>query len=487
MYKLLILQWKEKIRSSFWQKSLILNIILGILSIFLLFYCLALGYFADVIIGKMYQGCNEVVVFTGFLFYYFAIDLIARFLLQQPPIVSIKPYLTLPIKKSLLLNYPLIKSVTSIFNVIPLLLFLPFFVKVICVTYPPLFCLTWIISVLSLIVTNNYLNFSLKKYFSERPYLILLLLALVGIIIYLEIIKVVSISGYFYSVILQLANIPFLFMLPVAVAVLAYSLAYFLLKKNSYIEDKISGKRSQSDRLSFLNRFGVLGNLVRIEVKMILRNKRPKSLLILSVVFLAYGFIFYQKAFLNRPDMLLLAGFIITAMFSLNYGQYLFAWESSYFDSYRANRISIKDYIKSKYLFIGMACILQFIITLPYALISYKIGFINGALLLYNIGISSIVLLFFATFNASYIDLGKSQFMNYQGMGINQFLSIIPIMCFPLLVYILFKYLGIPQFSFYALAIIGLLGILFNKYLLQIIANQFVRRKYKMAMNFKQK
>lgn len=487
MYKLLIHQWKEKIRSPFWQKSIILNIVLGILGLYLMLNILAIGFFADKIIHSIYKDSDVVKVFTGLLFYYYAFDLIFRFLFQQLPTLSVQPYLTLPVKKSTLLNYPLLKTVPDFFNVVALLLILPFFVKVICVTQTLLFCLTWIIIVFSLIATNNFLNFSLKKYFSKRPLLILLLLVFVGSFLYLDITKVVSFSGFYSSGLLYLSNTPFLVILPVAVAVFAYLLAYFLLKRNFYIEDTQSHQRSNSGSFLFLNRFGETGNLMRVEVKMILRNKRPKSLLYISLLFLAYGFIFYRKENLDNYLILTFIGLVLTSMFAINYGQYMFSWESSFFDSYMSNKIEQFKYLKSKYLFFSISSLIMFILTLPYAFISYKIGLINAALLLYNMGISSIVMMFFCTYNTSRIDLGKSQFMNYQGTGITQFLVIIPIMGFPVLVYLGFKYLGIPEYNYYALGIIGATGIVFNKYLIQLVANQFVKRKYKMAVGFRQK
>jgi len=487
MYKLLIHQWKEKIRSPFWQKSIILNIVLGILGLYIMLNILAIGFYADKIIHSIYKDSDVVKVFTGLLFYYYAFDLVFRFLFQQLPTLSIQPYLTLPVKRSLLLHYPLLKTVPDFFNVVALLLILPFFIKVICATQTLLFCLTWIISVFSFIATNNFLNFSLKKYFSKRPLLILLLLVFVGSFLYLDIAKVISFSGFYSSALLYLANTPVLVILPVASAIFAYMLAYFLLKRNSYIEDTQSQQRSNSGSFLFLNRFGETGNLIRVEVKMILRNKRPKSLMYVSLLFLSYGFLFYRKENLDNYLILTFIGLVMTSMFAINYGQFMFSWESSFFDSYMSNKIENLTYLKSKYFFFSISSLLMFILTLPYALISYKISLINAALLLYNIGISSIVMMFFCTFNTSRIDLGKSQFMNYQGTGITQFLVIIPIMGFPVLVYLAFNYLGIPQYNYYALGIIGVTGIAFNKYLIQMVANQFVKRKYKMAVGFRQK
>ena len=486
MIELLIHQWKEKIRSPFWQKSIWLNIVLGILGVYLMLNIVFIGFFADFILLKIFPDTDVVQSFTRILFYYFSFDLIFRFFAQQIPTLSIQPYLTLPVPKSKLLHYPLIKSISSFVNVLALLLILPFFVKVVCATYPPRFCLYWIFTVLSLIATNNFLNFSLKKYFSKQPLFILFLLAIIGLIIYLDINKTLSISEYFSKALQTISEKPFLFVIPFILAAISYYLGYNLLKKNAWIEDTQTNQRANTASLSFLSRYGEAGNLMGTEIKMILRNKRPKSLLYVSLIFFAYGFMFYQEKNIENYVILIFTGFFLTSIFAIQYGQFSFSWESSFFDSYMANKISPINYIRSKYLFFALTSLIGFVVTLPYALISYKIGFINAAMLLYNIGISSVVLLFICTWNTSRIDLGRSQFMNYQGTGVTQFLSIIPIAGFPVIVYLLFKYFGAPEYSIYALGLIGLIAIVFNKYLLQLLTRQFVKRRYKMALGFRQ-
>jgi len=306
------------------------------------------------------------------------------------------------------------------------------------------------------------------------------------LIIYLDINKTLSISEYFSKALQTISEKPFLFVIPFILAAISYYLGYNLLKKNAWIEDTQTNQRANTASLSFLTRYGEAGNLMGTEIKMILRNKRPKSLLYVSLIFFAYGFMFYQEKNIENYVILIFTGFFLTSIFAIQYGQFSFSWESSFFDSYMANKISPINYIRSKYLFFALTSLIGFVVTLPYALISYKIGFINAAMLLYNIGISSVVLLFICTWNTSRIDLGRSQFMNYQGTGVTQFLSIIPIAGFPVIVYLLFKYFGAPEYSIYALGLIGLIAIVFNKYLLQLLTRQFVKRRYKMALGFRQ-
>lgn len=486
MLRLLRHQWKEKIRSPFWQKNIWLNILIVILGIYLLMNIIFIGFEADVILKKIFGNANIIEIFTGILFYYFAIDLIVRFLFQQLPTLSIQPYLPLPIKKSTLLHYPLLKSVSNVINLIALLLIVPFFIKVICVANTPSFCLAWIITVISLIVTNNFLNYSLKKYFSKHPLLIMSLLAIVGMLVYLDITRTISCSRYFTTAALYIARSQWLIAIPVTVSVLSYYLAYYLLRKNAYIEERRKNVRTNSGNFSFLSGFGEAGLLMRIEIKMILRNQRPKSLLYISLVYLLQGFIFYQQRYLDNYFILIFIGIFMTSAFPIMYSQYSFSWESSFFDSYMVNKIVPFNYIRSKYLFFAIVSIIGFIVTLPYALINTKIAFINAAMLFYNIGITSIIILFLSTYNSSRIDLGKSQFMNYQGTGIVQFVTVIPIIGFPLLVQLLFHYVGLSQYGIYVIGLIGLIAIAFSKYLVQIITNQFIKKRHVMVLDFRQ-
>ncbi len=486
-YQLFNHQWKEKFRSTFWQKNILLNILLGFMAVYLMLNIVAISLFADKILLHIYKGCDVVQSFTRLLFYYFSIDLIVRFLMQELPTLSIQPYLTLPIKKSQLLHYPLLRSITSFFNVFAFLLIFPFFIKNICFSFSFPFCIVWIITMLSLIGANNFLNFTIKKNFAKRPFVALLFICVLGLVLYLDFAKIFSVSKYFITVVFFMTRNIYLILFPVFLFALSYYIAYDFLKRNAYIEDAQQGTKRNLMGLSFFDKYGEIGQLISLEIKMVLRNKRPKSLLIIGCVFFLYGFIFYKKENMGNDLILSMAGLLLPSMFSLNYGQLVFSWESSYFDSIMTNRISISNYIKSKYVFYIIASVFAYLLILPYGFINYKIALINTAFFFFNIGITSMIVLYGSTFNTSYIDVGKSQLMNYQGTGAKQYIVVIPVMGIPFLIYLLFKTFGAFDFYYYTIAIIGITGIILNKYLLQIIESQFLKRKYKMALGFRQK
>ncbi len=487
MVELFIHQWKEKIRSPFWQKSIVLNIVLGIMGLYLALNVVFLSLLADKILIQVYPDRDTLEAFTGWLFYYFSADLILRFLFQQLPTLSIQPYLTLPIKKNRLLHYVVLKSLPGFFNLLAVLLIVPFFVKNVVMTQPAAFSIGWVIAILSLICINNFLNFTLKKRFSQKPVVTLVVLAALGLLIYLDVDQIFSSSTHFSSFIHQQAQRPYGFILPVALVGLTYLLAHRYLKKNAYLEDSTSKTNKTSTTLNFLGQYGDIGHLIGVELKLITRNKRPKSLLVVCCIFFLYGFMFYKKENLDNYIILSFMGLLLPSIFSLNYGQYLFSWESSYFDRILVSDITAYTYLKSKHVLLTLSGIAGYFIVLPFAFISYRIAFINAAFLLFNIGITYMIQLFFSTYNTSYIDLGKGQFMNYQGTGFTQFLVIIPIMGVPYLIYNLHELLGAVGYYFYTIAIIGTIGIIFNKTLLEMMVRLFLKRKYKMALGFRQK
>ena len=214
-------------------------------------------------------------VFTGLLFYYFAFDLVMRFLMQQAPVLSIMPYLSLPIRKRTLLHYPLIKTIPGFFNIAALVLLLPFYFKVICHVKPMGFTVAWLLTVLSLLITNNFLGFSLKKYLVKRPLIIIGLFALFITVFYFDLKGSLPVSDYFVRAFSFITATPLLVIFPVIIAFLAYSLAYLLLKRNSYMEEEGATSRRISSNFSFLSKYGETGSLMRMDLKMIFRNKRP--------------------------------------------------------------------------------------------------------------------------------------------------------------------------------------------------------------------
>jgi len=102
-------------------------------------------------------------------------------------------------------------------------------------------------------------------------------------------------------------------------------------------------------------------------------------------------------------------------------------------------------------------------------------------------GVTSFLYILFGLFSRSRIDLGKSQFMNYEGSGAVQWLSVIPVMGLPLLIYWICSLTGNTNAAYIILMAMGVIGMIFHEHILIMLVKLFYKNKYKMAVAFRNK
>ncbi|WP_210462624.1 DUF5687 family protein [Rufibacter roseolus] len=486
-------QWKEATRSSVWQKNLAVNLVLGFFMLLLLLYVVVLSAFMDVIIEKAWPDKDPVAVINGALLYYFLFDLAFRFFMQELPVLGIQPYLHLPVGKGKLVHFVLWKSITSFFNYMSLLLFIPFALKVLPEVYGLGGAWMWVLGLFLITLINNFLTLYFKRQLVEKPLVTFgFLLAIVALatLDYLNLISVGAASGSFFR---ALGQNPVWVLVPVALLVAVYLLNYRFLIAHTYPEEMRISKQSKvgtSAEIGFLQRFGELGTLIGLELKLIMRHKRPKSTTMMSVLFLAYGFIFYtQEMYTKGFAMLIFPGIFMTGFMMLSYGQFVPGWQSAHFDALLTKRLSPYTFYLGKFWMFVPACTIAYLVTLLYGLMpgsGGKIMLINTACFLYNIGVNTFVVLYLSTYNKKRIDLSKSASFNWQGVGASQFILMLPALLLPILVYLPFGLMDKPWWGIAAVGIIGLLGFLFHRQLLGIVVNRFQREKYAIAAGFRQ-
>ena len=69
---------------------------------------------------------DPITIVNNFVIYWFLADMVFRYFLQQLPVLNIKPYMVIPIKRSVVIHFLLGKTSISFFNFLPLFFFLPF-------------------------------------------------------------------------------------------------------------------------------------------------------------------------------------------------------------------------------------------------------------------------------------------------------------------------------------------------------------------------
>ena len=161
--KFLSLEWKQFKRSSYWQKSVALNILLVLLALYFLLSFLVLGFVLYPLLEKQFPNEDPLKIVNGFILFWLLFDLVFRYLMQKLPALKSKPLLNMPIKKKYLTHYILGKSVFSFFNIFAMFAIIPFAIMLVMNGYAVLSVLAWLFSLLFLVLTLNFVNFLINK------------------------------------------------------------------------------------------------------------------------------------------------------------------------------------------------------------------------------------------------------------------------------------------------------------------------------------
>jgi len=477
-----------QVRSPFWERGLIVNILIGLLALYLLLNFLAAGYFLDVILGEAFSGQDIIEVANGFLLYTLLAGLITRFLAQSFPVLHIRPYLLLPLRRSRLYHYVLIRSIFNVVNLMPLVVALPFAFKAVYKQLGSAGGTAWLATVLALSLFNHYLAFYLKRQFNLRPLAIIGLLLLLGGLIAIDLQGFLPLSELFGQGISAITAHPALALLPFALPAIAYRLLYRALHYYTYL-DTVEEKKSRvesSDGIAALRRLGAAGHFLQLELQQIWRNKRPKTMLLTGAILLLYPFFSLDYIAEGGTGMALFFCILATAFPMANYGQFLIAWESQYFKLLMARNAPIDHYLKSKYYLFAFFNIITAAVCLLYGLADWRFIPIVLASFLINLGINAYLVLFIATYNTKAVDPQKSAFMNWEGIGASQFILVIPTLLGPPLLYG-FLSLFLPWLTALSvLAALGLLGLLLFRPMMNGVKKQFEQRKHLLIKSYQQ-
>jgi hypothetical protein len=239
--------------------------------------------------------------------------------------------------------------------------------------------------------------------------------------------------------------------------------------------------------LTFLKRFGIIGEIISMEIKLILRHKRTKSILIMSGFFLLYGLMFYTNdVYAKSNGMLFFVAMFMTGILMLMFGQWLISWDSRHFDCLMTRNIPIKTYINANYYLLIAFNIICFALSTPYFYFGMKIVYLHLSAFIFNIGVNIYLLIYLSTYNVKRIDLSKTSAMNYQGTTYKSFLIVLPIMFIPMIIVGTLSFFFPLAVALWTLSLLGITGVLLRKPILNVCVNQFNKRKYKLAEGFRE-
>ncbi len=490
MKTLLIHQWKCFWRARGVNGDIILKLLIGFVWLYMSGIALGLGYFLEEIVKHLFPNKELVSLVCGVLFYYFFIDFIFRLLFQGLPTLIVQPYLIVNIQRSKILHFLNIRSLTSIYNFIPLFLFIPFSLQNIKIQYGIFGSMAFITLIISLTLFNNFLTLFLKRKALVKNRYYLFLYSILFLLLATEYFNLFSwalVSSYITLLILKH---PYACLIVILLPYVVYRLNFNFLLQLLYLsyenfESDIYKKMIFDKILLFSN--DKVGALLDLEIKLIIRNKRPYTLAIIALFLIFYGFIFFQKKYIDNSEFAipLLAAILLTASFSLNYGLLLFSWNSNFFDGLMCKKMELHTFIRSKFKLLNIASSFTFLISLLFSFLDYRIAFILLAGYLFNIGVNTVLIIFFGTFNRKSVDLTKGSFLNYEGVNGMQSIYSIVVLLLPYLIYYSASLVLSNWSAIFLIGAFGLVNIFCQKWWVNILVKKFTKDKYALLGAFR--
>lgn len=451
-------------------------------------YSLALGFALEKIITDTLKQKDAITFLNGLLIYYLLGGFITRYFLQNLPAIDVQPYLHLPISRSKIANFLVGKSLVHVINISVFLLFTPFAFGAVAGKYGMTIAWTWILSLWFLSLTNHFLVILVKTNVAQSAWKLFTFIATCSFIAYADYfgwLKLSLISEKVFSILLHDYKVAWTLF---PIIILSYYAVYKTFLKKLYPEE-LSVQESEafySTNWNFLQKFGLLGAWVKVELKLIFRNKRSRELFLMHVVFLLLplGFYSYTK---NQEayGAFLFFAIISSGFFTMNYGQFLFSWQGAHFDFTLTQPTSIRQFVESKFWLLASTTVVWFLFSIPYVFLGWHFLLINLAASLYNIGINTFVVMNMSMWGAKKIDLKHQGSLNFEGIGAAQWLMGIPLIASPYIFYIPFSLMGYPILGLVSVGMAGLTGIILQKANISFTIQRLSNKRHLMASNFR--
>jgi len=480
----IVLEWKSFFRSASFGTNVVLKVFMVLLALYFMAMFLALGFGIFPMLEDM--GLNPFNTVNKYLIYYFVLDLVIRFFMQKMPVMNIRPLLALPIKRNSVVHFALAKTTISFFNLLHAFFFIPFSIMLVLNNYSLPSVVLWHLGIVGIIYANNFINILLNNKDSIF-YPILALVVGCGIAQYYKVFDITIYTAPFFE---GLYKTSYLAILPVVIAAAWYYFAFNFFKNNLNLDEGLAAKSdvAKTENFNWLNRFGTLGTFLKNDIKMIKRNKRSRTTVLMSFLFLFYGFIFFNNP--TQPAVMgIFAGIFVSGGFLFTFGQFVPSWDSAYYQLMMSQNIQYKEYLSSKWWLVVIATAISTLLASFYLFFGWHTYLLVLVGAVYNIGVNSHLVLLGGAFVKTPIDLSTATkaFGDKQAFNVKTMLIAIPKLLLPILLYGLGKSFFNDSIGLLFVAVAGVLGFAFRGKVFNWIEKIYKTEKYETIAAYKQK
>lgn len=481
------LEWKAFFRSASFATNLALKIVMGFMAIYFMVIFVAAGVGVFFLLKEKFH-LEPLATVNKYLIYYLVGDLVIRYFFQKMPVTNIKPLLNLPIKRDTIVHFSLGKTSISFFNMLHAFFFIPFTVVLLMNGYG-FQVILWHFGIMALIYANNFINVLLNNKDSVF-YSLLAIVVSLGLAQYYQVFDVTKYTQPFFQ---GMYSTNFLFLIPILLAIATYYFSFDYFKKNLNLDTGLAKKsdEAKTENFSWLNQFGTLGTFLKNDIKLLKRNKRSRTTIIMSFLFIFYGLLFFTNSIeaYQNPAMQVFAGIFVSGGFLFTFGQFVPSWDSAYYQLMMSQNIQYREYLSSKWWLMVIGTLISTIIASFYLYFGWQTYMLIVVGAIYNIGVNSHLVMLGGAFVKTPIDLtmANKAFGDKQAFNLKTMLISIPKLAVPMILYALGYSLFSANIGFLFVALAGVLGFAFRDKVFAIIEKIYKTEKYETIAAYKQK
>ncbi len=459
---------------------------------FMWLYYAAILIFMGVVMGigmkHSYNGVAAYHVFDGGLLYLLMVDFWLRFGLQETPAQNAQLYALLPIRRSFLMHVYLTRSGFALGNLYWGFLLVPFGLIAIVIPLGWGAFFGWLLGWWLLLVANGFAYLFCHALILKHLVWTLLPAAIHGAL--LAVMFVPDKNPLDMPCTLLMYDFlcwqlwPFL----MAGALIAFLYWANYRLQMGMVYDEIGKKEDRemkhTTQLNFLNRYGKLGEYMKLEVKQRLRNKSVRMSFFVGIGFMvAFSLIMYFSDVYDNNFMrpfICLYNYIILGVMTL---VTIMCYEGNYIDGLMSRRESILQLLTAKYYFNVLLLFIPPVIQLPLMIIGKMSVWMNVGYFFFTAGVLYPMFFQMAVYNSNTLPM-NSKITSKQGNTAQQIFSTV----------IFFLPLGLERgatallgepWGYILLAAFGLAGIATHHYWLRNVYQRFMARRYRNMEGFR--
>ncbi len=420
-------QWHQRTRSPTFGRSLIGGLLLLLAAAYFGSLFVAVGWFFPEIVAEVAPGQDPLRLLNEFLLYG-AVGLVPmRFFLQRSAGSDVRPYLHLPLRRPRIVRILQVVSSLSLLNLLPVVVLASLWGSTVLPEASALGAAFWAIGALLLVATTQFLNGLLRAVWDRHAGRVLGAAGLLAVVVaggywtggqLLQ-----SASAWVFGGLAAGRIAPLLVLIGGATGMSVAAHRALRGRLYSVLGDTEEGHMHAGAALRGRGRgWGRVASLALLDLKLILRNKRPRQML-LSALLLEALFVFQLVTATGEelpPPVLAFItvtfSIVLTGLLGFQYGGFTYAWHGAHFDGLLARAVHPRTLVRSQHATFCVLCVAGTAVVLPVvgALRPSMIAPM-GALLLYNLGVMPPVLLGLGVWSREAVALDQSTFFNYQG------------------------------------------------------------------------